>query len=427
MDKEDMTGYVYPQRTVERPDHRVPPAKWYSPLEPRPWVLRALQYRPKKRQNSRHSHTASSEKWYSPLELRPWVVRAMGYRPQTREISGHPHLSPFRRYIEEIVVAKIAEHLGTETATRLSRATEDTASEVSAAEDTTEDGGTAANLVHGLEEAFATLGHAEEGTAHQHHPTSAGIAQAALTAAEHILTARNHPLLQFPIPRNPRSKTSRREYRKRLISLVIDFLMPNLAKPGPARRPASPSPSPSASTFASESIAEERPGHGARPKSATRPYKKSIWPWRSKRKNRDRGHKKLQKRGHRNEDHLVEGGESKSEDAASNETSKSELSSSTTSISARVGVNEREPDDDDDDDDHHHHHNRLAQDGTQPAPRPEIHNNMLRGGGGGAGNNQRNTAELSTGKEKGKNRARSRSRSRGRSWSRNGANWNFHG
>ena len=146
-----MTSYVYPQRTDEPPEHRVSLDRGCSPLELRPWALRALQHRPRKRQNLGHSYTATSDKWYSPLELRPWVVRAMGYRPKTREDSGHPHISPFRRYIEEIVAAKIAEHLRTETATSLSRTTRDTASEVSTTENTTEHDGTAANLVHGLE------------------------------------------------------------------------------------------------------------------------------------------------------------------------------------------------------------------------------------------------------------------------------------
>lgn len=406
-----MTDYVYPQRTVEQSEDRIPPDRWYSPLELRPWVIRALQYRPRKRKNSWHSHTETSEKWYSPLELRPWVVRAMGYRLNTREDSGQPHISPFRRYIEEIVAAKIAEHLGTETATNSS----------TAAETNTDDGGTGANLARGLEETLATLGRAEEGSARQHDSASASTAEVALNATEHALGALNSSILQFPIPRNPRS--SRRESRKRLISLVVDFLMRNFVKLNPTRRPASASAS--ASTSASESIAEEHQNHGVRSRSAdTQPYRRNIWPWRSKGKNRAKGKMRSRQAGtvrrnsHRHEDRLMAGAE---DESASDETSESELSS-TTSTSAQVGVKESD------------NNQQLDQNDQRLASRPETNNvGLLSGRGSGNSNNnkERRRAESSTGRDriKGRGRGRSsgRSRSRGRSWSRNGTNWHFHG
>ena len=72
-----------------------------------------------RRKEKRSTYTAPVERWYTPIQLRPWVVRAMGHQPKTRTGSSSssseeegPRVSPFRQFIEEIVAAKISEHLG---------------------------------------------------------------------------------------------------------------------------------------------------------------------------------------------------------------------------------------------------------------------------------------------------------------------------
>lgn len=303
------------------------------------------------RKDMQPKHTAPPDRWYTPIQLRPWVVRAMGYRPKTGKNLGHANKSPFRQFIEEIVAEKIAEHLGAETATSSSIAAENAAEEMSATENTTENGCAAANLVHGLEETLATLSRAEEGFVYPHDSALTGAAQYAIGAAQHALDAQNSAAVEIPKPRNLAS--SRRKLRRSLTVSILDFLMPDLAKLDRPRRPASAS----ASASASESVPGERLEYDVR--SDTQSTNK-ICPWHLKWKRRDRGHKEKPKKGkynsvsdragrdrrnrNKNEDRVVEaGGE------ANDDTSESENSS----ICAQVG----ESDDDD----------RLAQDGNHTA------------------------------------------------------------
>lgn len=248
-DREDMTGHVESRRKVKQPRHAAP-----------------------------------ADRWYTPIQFRPWIVRAITYQPKTRNGSGQPRTSPLRQLIEEIVAAKMAEHRGAETATSSSMAA---AGEASAAANTKGDRGATANLLHGVEETLATLSLAEEGFAHQHDSTSTGAAQYALSAAQHalsaaqhVLGARNPPALQFPKPKNPASP--RREHRKSL----MDFLMPDLANPDPFRRHASTSAS------ASEPAPGKRQGYGVRSDTQS---KSKMWPWFPKQESPNRGHKTKQK------------------------------------------------------------------------------------------------------------------------------------
>ena len=282
--------------------------------------------------------TSPTERWYTPIQLRPWVVRAMGYRPKTGKTSANSHKSPFRQFIEDIVTEKIAEHLGADTATSSSKAADNASGEGSSTESTTEESSAAADLVHNLEETLATLSRAEEGLVYPHESASTDTAQ-------HARGTSNPPALQFPIPKNPTS--SRRKHRKgRLGVSLLDFLMPDLVKQlDSARHPASAS--------ASQSIAgEQRQGHGVR-SDHTQSDRRNMWPWHSKRKSRDRQHRaKQQEKGkyHRSasdragmnrknrskDEKHDEEEEGQGEGVTSDETSESESSS----ISVQVGVSD---------------------------------------------------------------------------------------
>lgn len=169
-----------------------------------------------------HKHLAATNRWYTPIQLRPWVVRAMGYQPTTGEDSQQPSASPFRQFIEEIVTRKIAEHLRGQDFGSSSTGAENAARDASSIASRREAAADASKSVQHAEEALATLSLTDESFSHRRNSAS-------LAAAQHALGARNTPTLRHPT--STRLPPSRPATRKS----IMDWLMPDLANPGPRR------------------------------------------------------------------------------------------------------------------------------------------------------------------------------------------------
>ena len=188
-----------------------------------------------RRKKKHRKHIAPADRWYTPIQLRPWVVRVMGYQPKTGKASAQPRASPFRQFIEAIVAAKIAEHFGAQSATRSSTASETVGGGASVKSSTTGDRRAPRKVVHGEEEAPATLGLAREDLARQ--PDFASVA-----ATQHTLSVQKSPALRAYKPKTPVPPPPRRLSNKGL----MDWLMPDLPDPDPrrgSRRPTSTSAS----------------------------------------------------------------------------------------------------------------------------------------------------------------------------------------